>query len=372
MRLSMDMLYQRFIRPLLFTLSADTVHTLVSGSAETIARVPGVARFAKKYFRPDFPELAQVIKGIRFTLPVGLSAGFDKNAQYVSFADMFGFGFSEIGSVTGAAYKGNDGPHVRRLIASRSLVINYGLASDGVLAIEKRLQRVHPKIPIGISVAKSNLPEYVGERAVQDYVAVFKKMYPYADYLTINISCPNTFDGTPFTDGVKCEQLLSRIAIERNAQQRRKMVFVKINPDIDRTSLDGIISLVNAYDIDGFVIGNLIKNGARYAHTLTDPSEYNPAWPGGLSGDPVRAISTECIRYVFKKTEGKKIIIGCGGIFTGDDAYEKICAGATLCQLITAFIFQGPLTLRRIHIRLHELLVRDGFSHVHDAIGSQA
>ncbi len=364
------MVYERILRPLLFTLPADVIHPVVAHGGEFAAHIPGISFLLEKIYRVHDQRLSQTIGGIHFDLPVGLSAGFDKNASYIPFAHLFGFGFTEVGSVTGEPYAGNTGPHARRLVHSRSMVINYGLASQGVEKVAQKLARVHRKIPVGVSVAKTNLPAFTGDAAVEDYVRVFNRLYSLADYLTINISCPNTFDGTPFTDPEKCNRLLSRIASARTSKKEHKMIFIKINPDIPRVQLDVIITLAITYGVDGFVIGNLLKDATAYRSRLSFPDEYNPAWPGGLSGEPTRTLATDCIKYVFKKTEGKKIIIGSGGIFSGDDAYEKICAGASLCQLITGFIFQGPKLLANIHHRLLVLLERDGYTSITQAIGS--
>lgn len=365
-------LYTRVIRPVLYTFSPDTIHPIVAGGSELAARVPILGHALRRYFRVDDASLRTTIDGVTYPNPVGLSAGFDKDAQFLHFEETFGFGFAEIGSITGRAYVGNPKPWVRRLVRNKSLVVNYGLKSQGVETVAQRLERTRVTMPYGVSVAKSNLPDCFGDAAIADYVKVYVRTKDLGQYATINLSCPNTTDGTPFSEPSMLEPLLIALTHARDEHGIRKPTYLKINPDIDRGKLDRIISLVQQYKLQGLVIGNLIKDKAR-AHALLDyPDEHSLDWPGGISGKPVRNLSTDTIRYVYGKTHGQLTIIGTGGIFTGDHAYEKIRAGASLVQLITGFIFGGPTTIRTINKRLLELLQRDGFTNVSQAVGRGA
>ncbi|MEK7640314.1 MAG: quinone-dependent dihydroorotate dehydrogenase [Patescibacteria group bacterium] len=364
------MLYEKIIRPILYHFQPDTIHPIVAGGSELVSRIPGVSHILRRYFRVNDPALHTTIDGVTYPNPVGLSAGFDKNAQFLHFEETFGFGFAEIGSITGRPYSGNPKPWVRRLVRNESLVVNYGLRSQGVEAVAQRLERTRVGMPYGVSVAKSNLPDCFGETAIADYVKVYVRTKELGRYATINLSCPNTADGTPFSEPETLEPLLQALTETRVQHAIRKPTYLKINPDIQREKLDRIISLVQQYKLQGLVIGNLIKDKAR-AHALLDyPEDHNLDWPGGVSGKPVRALSTEVIRYVYGKTKGAMTIIGTGGIFTGDHAYEKIRAGASLVQLITGFIFGGPTTIRDINKRLVELLKRDGFRNISEAVGT--
>lgn len=364
------MLYRRLIRPLLYLLPPDVIHPIVATGSEIAARTPGVGHALRAYFRVHDPILHTMVDGIRFDNPVGLSAGFDKDGQNLHFAETFGFGFEEVGSITGRAYHGNPKPWARRLVRSRSLVVNYGLKSQGVDRVADRLARTHVRMPYGVSVAKSNQPDCVGAAAIADYVRVYVRLKDVGHYATINLSCPNTPDGTPFSEPQALEPLLRALTQARKEYAIQKPTYLKINPDMPQEQLDSIIELTQRYALQGLVIGNLIKDKAK-AHALLDyPEEHNLNWPGGLSGKPVRALSTGCIRHVYQKTAGKLTIIGTGGIFNGDHAYEKIRAGASLVQLITGFIFGGPTTIRTINLRLAALLRRNGFTNVADAVGA--
>ena len=364
------MLYEKIIRPILYHFQPDTIHPIVAGGSELVSRIPGVSHILRRYFRVNDPALHTTVDGVTYTNPVGLSAGFDKDAQYLHFEEIFGFGFAEIGSITGRPYSGNPKPWVRRLMRNESLVVNYGLRSQGVERVAERLERTRVTMPYGVSVAKSNLPDCFGDVAIADYVKVFVRTKNLGQYTTINLSCPNTTDGTPFSEPSMLEPLLIALTHARDEHGIRKPTYLKINPDIDRGKLDRIISLVQQYKLQGLVIGNLIKDKQR-AHALLEyPDDHNLNWPGGISGKPVRTLSTETIRYVYGKTRDKLTIIGTGGIFTGDHAYEKIRAGASLVQLITGFIFGGPATIRNINKRLLELLKRDGFTNIQQAVGA--
>lgn len=364
------MLYRYFIRPILYRFQPDTIHPIVAHGSELAARTPVLGHALRRYFRVDHPALRTIVDGVTYPNPVGLSAGFDKDAQFLHFEETFGFGFAEIGSITGQPYRGNPKPWARRMVRNESLVVNYGLKSQGVEAVAQRLERTHGAMPYGVSVAKSNLPDCFGDAAIADYVKVYVRTKDLGQYATINLSCPNTADGTPFSNPETLEPLLQSLADARMQYSIRKPTYLKINPDMPREKLDRIIELVQQYKLQGLVIGNLIKDKQR-AHALLEyPEDHNLDWPGGISGKPVRNLSTETIRYVYGKTNGEMTIIGTGGIFTGDHAYEKIRAGASLVQLITGFIFGGPATIRNINRRLVELLKRNGYASVHEAVGA--
>jgi dihydroorotate dehydrogenase len=363
------MLYRHLIRPILYCFKPDTIHAIVATGSEIAARTPMLGPALRRYYRVDDPALQTTVNGVTYPNPVGLSAGFDKDGQNLHFAETFGFGFEEVGSITGRPYRGNPKPWARRMVRNESLVVNYGLKSQGVERVAQRLERTHVTMPYGVSVAKTNLPDCYGNAAIADYVNVYTRLKNLGAYATINLSCPNTADGTPFSEPEMLEPLLKALTEAREQHAIRKPTYLKINPDIQREKLDRIVDLVLQYKLQGLVIGNLIKDKSR-AHALLEyPNEHDLNWPGGISGKPVRSLSTETIRYVFAKTQGKLTIIGVGGIFTGDHAYEKIRAGASLVQLITGFIFGGPATIRIINKRLLELLRRDGFTNIRQAVG---
>jgi dihydroorotate dehydrogenase len=365
------MIYSHLIRPILYSIPADTIHPIVAGGGEFVAKIPLIGPALTNYYRINNPALKVQVLGVNFPNPIGLSAGFDKDGKYLAFAHTFGFGFSEVGSITGEPYAGNPKPWTRRLVKNQALIINYGLKSQGAEKVYAGLRNKKPFIPFGISVAKTNRPDCVGEKAIADYVKVFKIFKDLGNYYTINLSCPNTADGIPFSEPEALEKLLVEIAKARTEIQSSKPIFLKINPDLEKNKINQVIELCYKFNIQGLVISNLIKDHQKAMTYLKYPEEYNPNWPGGLSGSAVRQISTDCIRYVYQKTQGSIKIIGVGGVFTGDDAYEKIKAGASLIELITGFIFNGPTTIRKINLRLLELLQKDGYTNISQAVGKQ-
>jgi len=312
------------------------------------------------FFNYSNPVLRQDILGIVFKNPVGLAAGFDKNAQIIKIMKSVGFGYTEIGSITGEYCPGNEKPRLWRLIESKGLVVNYGLKNNGADEISKRLINLHSSIPMGVNVAKTNSKDTVElEDGINDYIKGIKSFLNIGDYLTINISCPNAFGGEPFTEPEKLELLLKRID-ELNIE---KPVFLKMAANIPESQIDQIIELSNQYKVSGFICTNLSKNrnNPKIIDKLPDI--------GSISGKPVEDESNRLIEYIYRKTEGNKIIIGCGGIFSAEDAYAKIKLGASLVQLITGMIFEGPQLISEINQGLVKLIKQDGFNNISQAIG---
>jgi dihydroorotate dehydrogenase len=322
------------------------------------------------FFSYKNKALQQRILGIKFKNPIGLAAGFDKDAKIIGIMASTGFGYTEIGSVTGEPCEGNPKPRLWRLKKSEGLVVYYGLKNEGAEKIAKKLSKTKYKIPIGISIAKTNSPDTVGtEKGIKDYVKAFKALKDLGDYITINISCPNAFGGLPFSDPKKLDHLLSEIEkITKHDPKFSKPIFLKLPPDFKEHELDEIIKVADAHKINGFICTNLTKD-----RTNKDIKQHlkdaDAASIGGISGKPIRALSTKVIHQLYKKTKGKYVIIGCGGIFSAQDAYEKILAGASLLQLITGMIFEGPQLISDINQGLVELLEKDGYKNISEAVG---
>lgn len=310
------------------------------------------------YFRDK--RLEQNILGIRFKNPVGLSAGFDKNAELTDILPAVGFGFAEVGSITGEPCEGNPKPRLWRIPTTKSLAVWFGLKNDGCEKIARRLMHKKFKIPIGISIAKTNCEATVHtQNGVEDYLKAYKTMRDIGAYDTINISCPNAFGGQPFTDKDKLERLLYAIMRVRS----NKPIFLKLSPDLTTEQLDDIVGVAYEYNIDGFICSNLTKK--------ENPGKTSEM-QGGLSGKSVSKQSTEMLKYLYNATREDFILIGVGGIFSAADAYEKIKAGASLVQLITGMIYEGPHLINEINRGLVEFLERDGYKNISEAIGAEA
>ena len=351
-------MYKNILRPILFKLDSEFVHNrfIFLGkflSATRLSKLLGLFLIYKN------KKLSQNILGIEFDSPVGLSAGFDKNAELTSLMPYIGFGFMEVGSITNKPCLGNKKPRLHRLIKEKAIIVNYGLANKGADKISKKIRGRNFGIPIGLSIAKTNDSSIKGEESVNDYFESFRKLKGLGNYITINISCPNTGDGRSFEDPKLLENLLIKIKKIRE----KEIIFLKISPDLSKSKIDKIISLAKKYKINGFVISNLTKDRSK----LKKDSKLK--YRGGISGLPTRKKSNEMIKYVYQKTKGEFVIIGVGGIFNGADAYEKIKSGANLVQLITGMIYEGPTVIKKINKELVELLEQDGYDNIGKAVG---
>lgn len=350
--------YTHFFKPFFFRLDPEKVHDRTIKLGKLLGSNPVTRNFVQVAFTFNDKRLEQNILGIHFKNPIGLSAGFDKNAELTDILPSVGFGFAEVGSITGEPCEGNPKPRLWRIPQAKSLAVWFGLKNDGCEHIAKRLKHKKFKIPIGISIAKTNCKETVDtQRGVEDYVKAYKVMRDIGSYDTLNISCPNVFGGQPFTDKSKLERLLYAIARSRS----NKPIFLKLSPDLTKEQLDDIITVAYEYNVDGFICTNL---------TRKDNPHKTEEMQGGLSGKLVADQSTEMLRYIFNATKEDFVLIGVGGIFSAEDAYEKIKAGASLVQLITGMIYEGPQLINEINRGLMELLERDGYKHISEAIGA--
>lgn len=353
-------LYQVFFKSVAFKIDPEKTHDRILRLGKFLGSHQLTKKTIALLFSYHNPLLEQEILGIHFPNPVGLSAGFDKNGEIVDIISSVGFGFAEIGSITGEPCPGNKKPRLWRLKKSKGLIVNYGLKNDGAVVIAKRLQGKKFDIPLGISIAKTNSPETVEiEKGIKDYLKVCQHFIEIGDYWTINISCPNSFGGQPFTDPTSLDKLLTEI----DKFNFQKPIFLKLSPDLSEQQIDEIIHITMKHNISGFVCTNLTKNRKQII-------EKNIPQEGGISGKPVAGLSDNMIAYIYRKTQGRYPIIGVGGIFSAQDAYRKIKLGASLVQLITGMIFQGPQLISSINMGLVELLEKDGFNSIKEAIGA--
>lgn len=355
-------LYGQFLKRFFFLLDPEFVHDRMTAAGVFLGSNSLTRNLTFFIFGYSHPSLGQKILGIKFKNPVGLAAGFDKNALLTNILPSVGFGFAEVGSITGEPCEGNPKPRLWRLKKSKGLVVYYGLKNDGCGRISQRLKSKRFSIPVGTSIAKTNSPETVETKAgIADYVKAYKCFTGIGDYFTINISCPNAFGGEPFTNPRKLDFLLAEI----DGIKTSKPVFLKISPDLSDKELDAILEVTEKHCIDGFICGNLTKN--RKNPRIKD--NFVPE-KGGMSGKVVQDLSDHLISYLYQKTKGKYIIVGCGGVFTAEDAYKKIKLGASLIQMITGMIFEGPEVISMINQGLVKLLKADGYTNVSQAVGT--
>jgi dihydroorotate dehydrogenase len=353
-------LYRNILKPILFRFDAEKVHDAFTAIGAFLGRYR-ITRWKTRWlFAYKNPRLEQTVLGIRFANPMGLAAGFDKDAKLTDIMPCVGFGFEEVGSITGGPCEGNPKPRLWRLPKLKSLVVHYGLKNEGCEDVASRLAGKKFMIPVGISVAKTNNAECADmEKGIADYAKAFVA-FAYegiGDYFTVNISCPNAYGGEPFTDSSRLDKLLTRL----DAIPTEKPVFLKLSPDIFGEKLDALIEVCGRHRVHGFICTNLTKEKKE---------EHDIRLKGGLSGMMVQRLSDEQISYIYKKTRGRYVIIGLGGIFSAEDALRKIQLGASLVQLITGMIFEGPQIVGEINRGLVKLLDKNGLKNISEAIGT--
>jgi dihydroorotate dehydrogenase len=358
-------MYEKILKPILFRFDPEREHDFFVWVGELLGSNPFTRWIVAAFCNYEHPSLATRVAGIDFKNPIGLGAGFDKNVRLTKIMPAVGFGFMEVGAITHFPYEGNHGLRCVRLPDDRSLIVYYGLKNTGAEAIEKRLEKMKFHFPVGINIAKTNRVDIKGEKSVEDYVATYRMLSHYFSYVTLNVSCPNAQDGVLFQDPAMLETLLAAIAKEKKTCP----VFLKISAHLSIEEVDAIIAVVEKYSfVDGFVVANLAKN-RDILHLRSRKEQLNAIPDGGISGAPIRMLTTAMIRHIYKRTAGKYILIGLGGVFTAEDAYEKIKAGASLVQLVTGLIYDGPVAIKRINQGLVKLLARDGYATVADAVG---
>jgi len=361
-----EKVYKWILKPIFFQIDPERIHDYFVILGQFLGKYSITKGLSNLLFGYSHPSLNQNILGINFKNPVGLSAGFDKNAEMTDIIPKVGFGFTEVGSITGEPCEGNPKPRIWRLKRSQSLSVYYGLINNGCEAISKKIKNKKSLIPVGINIAKTNNRETVNtEKAILDYFKAYKAFTNIGDYFTINISCPNAYGGEPFADSIKLDALLKKIM----SVPKNKPIFLKLSPDMNQKEIDEIIDVAVKWNVDGFICTNLTKN--RDNINIVDKEIQKL---GGLSGKVVDDLSTELIRYIYKKTGGtasKFVIIGSGGVFDTEDAYKKIKAGASLIQLITGMIFEGPQVISTINLGLVKLLKKDGYKNISEAIGKE-
>ncbi len=356
-------LYKMVFKRLFFALDPEFIHDTVTLFGRFLGSNFLTRKLVNLSFAFEDSSLSQNILGINLKNPIGLAAGFDKNAHLLKVLPEVGFGFAEVGSITGEACPGNSGTRLWRMPNSESLLVYYGLKNDGAVAISQRLSGKKYKFPVGISIAKTNSKDTVEEHAgIEDYFKAYKEFVSknIGDYFTINISCPNAYGGEPFVEPEKLDHLLSRLRQIENA----KPVFIKLPPELPFIQIDRIIEVANLYKIDGYICTNLAKS--RSNEKIKDNAVPEV---GGFSGKVVQELSDNLVAYIYRKTNGQSIIIGCGGVFNAEDAYKKIRLGANLIQMITGMIYNGPQVIGEINRGLSELLKRDGFKNISEAVG---
>ena len=338
-------MYKFLIRPILFLFDAESVHYFSFGAIKTFSRL-GLNRLFRKVFSVNDPKLEREVFGLKFKNPVGLAAGFDKDAKLYNELSDFGFGFIEIGTLTPKPQSGNPKKRLFRLREDEAIINRMGFNNKGVFEAVEQLKKKH-RVLIGGNIGKNKVT--ANKDAIKDYLICFEALFEHVDYFVVNVSSPNTpglrelQDKEPLTDLLKKLKRQSR-KLAKKYEQKEKPILLKIAPDLSNDQLMDIISIIGDAAIDGVIATNttISRKGLKSHLIMTEEK-------GGLSGKPLTKRSTEVIRFLAEKSNKAFPIIGVGGIHTPEDALEKLDAGADLIQLYTGFIYEGPALIKKIN-----------------------
>ena len=335
-------MYKHLIRPILFSFHPETAHRLTFKAIKILQNIPFVGPVSRRIFQVK--GLERDIFGLHFKNPVGLAAGLDKDATLFNELGNYGFGFIEVGTLTPKAQPGNPAPRLFRLKKDQGLINRMGFNNKGIDMARRRLSKRRTDALIGGNIGKNKITP--NAEAVNDYLMDFRALYPYVDYFAVNVSSPNTPGLRQLQEKEPLMELLSALEKENSGKPARKPILLKIAPDLTDHQLDDIIEIVKKTGIDGVIATNttLSREGLSI-----DKETIEQIGAGGLSGLPLKDRSTEVIRYLHEKSKGAFPIVGVGGIHGPEDALEKLRAGASLVQVYTGFIYEGPYLVKRIN-----------------------
>ncbi|MFY0650528.1 MAG: quinone-dependent dihydroorotate dehydrogenase [Cyclobacteriaceae bacterium] len=344
-------MYKTLLRPLLFKMAPERAHNFTFSGLSLIDSIPGLKSIIRSLHSYDHPKLERELFGLKFKNPVGLAAGLDKNAEAIDVFDCFGFGFVEIGTITPKPQDGNPKPRMFRLPKDKSIINRMGFNNEGVQAAKNRLTRRKSKVLVGGNIGKNKVTP--NENALDDYLICFNELFELVDYFVVNVSSPNTPGLRELQDKEPLTRLLQSLMDENNTKENPKPILLKIAPDLSNDQLDDIVDIVRNTKIAGLIATNTtIDRG----NLTTDVNQVSEIGNGGLSGAALTKRSTEVIRYLSEKSNGSFPIIGVGGISSADDAIEKLEAGASLVQIYSGLIYEGPGLVKKINKQLSKSL----------------
>lgn len=336
------MLYKSLFRPLLFLLNSEDAHHLAMRSLK-LSRYIGVPFLLRKMMRVDKLNKPKIVAGLVFNNCIGLAAGFDKHAKHLHALQDLGFGHIEIGTVTPLPQEGNPKPRLFRLPKDQALLNRMGFNNDGVEAIYRRLQKRPKGLIVGANIGKNKITP--NEDAVRDYEVCFEKLFSVVDYFAINVSSPNTPGLRELQEKDSLMKILSRLQELNKKKASQKPIFLKIAPDLTEGQLHDIVDVVLHTKVSGVIATNTTTSREGL---MTNKAKVEAMGAGGISGKPLQKRSTEGIRYLKEKSHGMFEIIGAGGVFNREDLVEKEEAGASLVQIYTGFIYEGPFIVRKL------------------------
>jgi dihydroorotate dehydrogenase len=336
--------YHFLIRPFLFLFDPEKIHHFTFSFLKAVGYVPGVKGLLRSYYSVNDKKLERTLFGIHFKNPVGLAAGFDKDAKLIDELACFGFGFIEIGTLTPKAQAGNEKPRLFRLPKDQALINRMGFNNGGVLAAVEKLKKRKSDVIIGGNIGKNKTTP--NENAFEDYAYCFEALYPYVDYFVVNVSSPNTPGLRELQEKEPLKKLLLGVKALSLAKEKAKPILLKIAPDLNEAQLNDVVAVLQETKTDGVIATNTTISRLGL---FTDDAQLTTMGAGGLSGKPISNRSNEVISFLRARLGKDFPIIGVGGIMTANDAVEKLKAGADLIQIYTGFVYEGPGFVKRIN-----------------------
>ncbi|WP_203257297.1 quinone-dependent dihydroorotate dehydrogenase [Hyunsoonleella ulvae] len=337
-------MYKTLLRPIFFAFDPEKIHHFTFSLVKITSKIPGVSALFRSLYTVEDKRLERNLFGLKFKNPVGLAAGFDKNAVLYNELANFGFGFIEIGTVTPKGQPGNPKKRLFRLKDDKGVINRMGFNNEGLEAAITQLKKNKGKLIIGGNIGKNTATK--PEDYTKDYLQCFKALHPYVDYFVLNVSCPNVGSHAKLNDKDYLEELIEAVKKENTTFEVQKPILLKIAPDLNDGQLDEIVELVKDTNLDGVIASNTStdRNGLKAKKERLDA-----IGNGGLSGQPIKEKSTKVIKYLSEKSNKTFPIIGVGGIHSAEDALDKLNAGADLVQIYTGFIYEGPSLIKRIN-----------------------
>ena len=337
-------MYKHILKPILFCFNPETAHNMIFAGLKFLRYVPFAGSIMRSIYKKETPNLEKEVFGIHFPNPVGLAGGLDKNGEFYNDMANFGFGFVEIGSLTPQPQDGNPKPRCFRVPGDKAIINRFGINNKGVKNAVEHLKKVRPEVIVAANISKNTTS--INEEAAKDYESAFALLYDFVDMFVVNISCPNVVGLTALQDMNFLSDIIDRLLSLRMYYDEYRPILLKVSPDLSHEQLDEIIDYSLRSGIDGIVAGNTTRS--REGLTSISAEKIEAIGNGGMSGAPVYKKNLELVRYVHSRSEGKLPIIGVGGIMSPEDAQEMIDAGASLVELYSGFIYEGPGLIKRI------------------------
>lgn len=342
-------MYKHFLKPILFRFNPETAHNMIMSSLTFLRHVPFAGSIMRSIYKKETPALQKEVFGITFPNPVGLAGGLDKNGEHYNDLANFGFGFIEIGSLTPKPQDGNPKPRCFRVPQDRAIINRFGINNKGVKNAVEQLMKDRPNVIVAANISKNTTS--INEDAAKDYETSFALLYDFVDMFVVNVSCPNVVGLTALQDISFLSDIVDKLLDLRRYYDTYRPILLKVSPDLSSEQLDDIIDYCLRSGIDGLVAGNTTRS--RDGLTI-DPKKIEEIGNGGMSGAPVHKKNLELVRYIHTKSEGRLPIIGVGGIMSGEEAQAMMDAGASLVEIYSGFIYEGPALVKQILTHLEQ------------------